>query len=94
MTRGWIFLLLVLCQVAAILAPIRALWAILVNPDRAFEILKAYDRLGNAALNGTGKETISSRANRAAGQKRVWGCLLCRLLDHIDKDHCKDSAGI
>ena len=51
-------------------------------------------RVGNAATNGTDKETISSRAGQAAEQGRAWGCVLCKLLHRLDPDHCQKSKGI
>ena len=88
----WLFLLLLLCQVAAILAPIRAIWALLTgNHYRAFEIMKGYDLLGNSVLNGEAGEYISTRANRARSEKRRWGCYLCTILDSIDDNHCAKS---
>ena len=93
MRRLYLLALLLACQLAALLAPIRGLWALLTNPARAFEIIIAYDRLGNAVINGEGEETISSRANRARASGRRWGCVLCWLLDAIDADHCRKSAG-
>lgn len=35
MRRFWILVLLAICQIVAILAPIRALYAVFNNPDRA-----------------------------------------------------------
>lgn len=95
MTRVWLVLILILAQLATILAPLRALWAIIKGDYvRALEILKGYDRLGNATINGDSKETISSHANRARSEGRGWGCKLCEILDKIEKDHCANSAGV
>jgi hypothetical protein len=54
----------------------------------------SYDQLANAATNGDPDETISSRGNRARDEGRSWGCILCRLLDWIEQDHCQRSAGV
>lgn len=90
-----ILLLLLICQLAALLAPVRAIWALLTgNWERAFIIIKGYDLLGNVVLNGLLGEYISTRANRARSERRRWGCLLCRLLDSIDRDHCKKSGAV
>jgi hypothetical protein len=87
--RAILLALLLLCQVVALLAPIRAVWALLTsNTDRAFEIIKGYDLLGNATANGRYNELISTRANRARAEQRRWGCVLCRLLDRVDPGHC------
>lgn len=82
-----------LCQV---LHPIVALWmllAILVGSRRAVRMAIAYDRLGNAATGGLDTETISSRSNRGTSEGNRGWCLLCRVLDWIDRDHCKKSSG-
>lgn len=87
-----ILVLLLIGQCAAILAPLRAAWALLTgNTEQALEIAKGYDLLGNTVLNGEAGEYISTRANRARAEGRRWGCWLCRLLDRITADHCKNS---
>ncbi len=75
------------------LAFIRLGWAIITNTDRAWDVLVAFDRVGNAALNGNPKETISSRAYRGTLEGNKGWCILCKILDDIQKDHCKDAAG-
>jgi hypothetical protein len=87
-----ILILLLIGQCAALLAPFRAAWSLLTGkPEQALEIAKGYDLLGNTVLNGAAGEYISTRANRAKLQGKRWGCLLCRLLDWITADHCKNS---
>ena len=44
------------------------------------------DMLLNFALNGDRKQTISYRA---AATPRLWGRVLCFLLDIIDRGHCR-----
>lgn len=83
-----------LCMAAAVLSGIRMLGFIMIGSDRAWRMAKAYDRVGNTAIGGTDTETISSHAYRASTEKRRWGCLLCKLLDKVEQDHCKTSAGI
>lgn len=58
----------------------------------------AYDEFWNAVFGGNPHETISRRASRAdrEGQEthkpsRAWGCVLCRFLDLIQKDHCRKA---
>ncbi len=84
---------LLLGQVANLVAILHMLWAIAVGSPKARVIALAYDQLGNAATNGNEDETISSRANRARLEGRRWGCVLCRILDWFQKDHCSKSAG-
>ena len=83
-----------LCQVANIVAGIWMLLAILAGSPRAWRLAISYDQLANTAFGGSEDETISSRANRARTEGRRWGCVLCRLLDKIKKNHCQDSAGV
>lgn len=56
-----------------------------------FNLLIAFDQLVNALFAGNPDETISSRAAKARAEGRAWGCVLCRVLDWIDPDHCADS---
>lgn len=81
----------VICQFAALVTALRMLWAILTNSQRAWKIAIAYDRLGNAATNDDTVQTISSRAEKARRDGKRWGCWLCRLLDQLQPDHCKNS---
>ncbi len=87
-----IVFLLLLCQIVVVLAPIRALFAVINNPKRAFYILLGYDLLGNVMLNGDPREYISTRAYRSREENTRWGCVLCKLLDAIEDDHCRSSA--
>lgn len=57
----------------------------------ALNILISLDQLVNALAAGDPDETISSRAGKAARKGVLWGCLLCRLLDRLEKDHCNSS---
>lgn len=56
-----------------------------------WNILIALDQLGNAFLFGDPDETISSRGAKAARDGKAWGCILCKLLDYIDPNHCVKS---
>lgn len=42
-------------------------------------------------LLGSPYETISSRAGKAQVKGKRWGCILCRFLDWLQKDHCKTA---
>lgn len=89
-----LLILFVACQAAHLIASLWMLAAIIAGSPRAWRIIVAYDRVGNATTGGADTETISSRANRGRGEGRRTWCLLCRLLDRLDPDHCKRSAGI
>lgn len=89
MKKTEIALIVVGAAVLSNAAYIRALYALATNnPDRAWMILQAGDRLVNAGSNGDPAEYISSRAARARRENRRWGCILCKLLDRVDPGHC------
>ncbi|MDR5883617.1 hypothetical protein [Caballeronia sp. LZ032] len=54
-------------------------------------VLVALDQLANAIALGDPDETISSRAGKAMQEGKRWGCVLCRCLDLLQKDHCLKS---
>lgn len=83
-----------ICAFAGLVSMIQMLWSIAVGSPKAWRLAKAFDRVGNAATGGSDTETVSSRANRAKTEGRRWGCVLCKLLDIFEKDHCKNSSGI
>lgn len=45
-------------------------------------------------LGGSPNETISSRAGKAQLAGARWGCVLCAILDKIQKNHCKIAMGV
>lgn len=57
----------------------------------AWNLLIALDQFANTVMGGYPDETISSRAAKAARGGRRWGCLLCRMLDRIDRGHCEKN---
>lgn len=79
--------------VVFVFAWLRYCWAVLTSHERAWRLAVSLDQFANAVTNGHEDETISSRANRARLAGRRWGCILCRFLDVLDKDHCAKSAG-
>ena len=91
MTRVRLVALMPLLALAPVVAFARYCWAICTNPARAWRIAVGFDQLANVAANGDEDETISSRAEKARRKGRRWGCVLCRVLDWLDKDHCKNS---
>jgi hypothetical protein len=50
--------------------------------------LVCFDRFANVLLMGKRDETISARAGLARNNGKMWGCILCQLLNKIDQDHC------
>lgn len=63
--------------------------AALGSHDRAWNALVGFDQTLNALTGGSEDQTISARAYEAQGKGKAWGCVLCKLLDLIDNDHCK-----
>lgn len=93
MSRRLAFLaLVILCQLANFVAGVWMLCAALAGANRTWALAKGYDQLANAAFGGSEDETISSRAYKAMLAKRRWGCILCRLLDILERDHCRRSV--
>ena len=81
------------CLVGGIYASLRMFYTIVVNPSKAWVMSVAFDQLANAATGGDPDETISSRAYRASLNQEKWGCVLCKILDKFDKNHCLKSLG-
>lgn len=63
--------------------------ALIVQSPRFWNIALGKDQTFNAAIGGTHKETLSFRAAKAQLRGDKWGCILCKFLDYIEKDHCK-----
>lgn len=78
---------------AANVSALLALLYLFTSPRRFWRVVIAHDQAANAAFGGSEDETISSRAGRAARRGDRWGCVLCKLLDKIDPDHCEKSIG-
>jgi hypothetical protein len=53
-----------------------------------YSVIIGFDHLANALLGGYPDETISYRAANARDKDHRWGCVLCKVLDYIDTDHC------
>lgn len=51
----------------------------------------ALDQLLNTIFGGDEDETMSSRLGKDARRGRFVGCVLCKMLDWIDKDHCEKA---
>jgi hypothetical protein len=94
MRRVLLLIVLLLAQLGHVVASLWMAVAILTGGDRAWGIALAWDRLLNTVTGGQSTETVSSRANRARSEGRRWGCVLCRILDRLEKDHCSKSAGV
>lgn len=70
---------------------LRYLTCVIGNTEKAWNIALMIDETCNVDANGRINQTISERAARAKLRGSRWGCVLCRLLDAIQTDHCEDS---
>lgn len=86
-------LLWAISSLAAMVSLCLGLMYLVFSPRRFWRVMLAHDQAANAAFGGSEDETISSRAGRAARRGDRWGCVLCKLLDKVDPDHCKKSIG-
>jgi len=62
-----------------------------LNPEKALNIALMIDEASNVSANGRVDETISARAAKAQIAGKKWGCVLCKILDAIQKDHCTNA---
>lgn len=83
--------LFLLCALVALVGLSWMLLAILGNSDRAWRLGVSFDQLANTAFGGSEDETISSRAGKAARKGERWGCVLCKLLDWFEPNHCESN---
>ena len=56
-----------------------------------WNLLVSLDQFINTALGGHPDETISSRAAKSRKRGKRWACILCRILDRVDPDHCEKN---
>ena len=86
-------LLWAIASLAAMVSLCLGLVYLVFSPRRFWRVMLAHDQAANAAFGGSEDETISSRAGRAARRGDRWGCVLCKLLDRLDRGHCDKSIG-
>jgi hypothetical protein len=84
------------CLIAGFTALVWLFISGLFNPhsDRTRRLAIGFDQTANAALGGSEDETISGRAHRERQSGVQWAVCLCRLLDVIDPNHCRNSEGV
>jgi hypothetical protein len=76
---------------------IKYVLATVFSPNSAWTLAVSADQLANTAFNGNPDETISSRAYRHSQDnidRECWAVWLCKLLNKVEKDHCKNSLGV
>lgn len=89
--RLTLVLLFPLMLIACVIGLVAYVITWIVKPATAWNIAIAFDQVVNASFKGNPDETASSRAGRAARKGDRWGCILCKLLDKLDPDHCEKS---
>lgn len=55
----------------------------------AWNVIVSGDMFLNAVLRGKPGQTISSRLADARAAGRLLGCVLCKVLDWFEQDHCE-----
>lgn len=91
MNRLGLLLLYPLLVLALAFTALRYLAAVIKSPDKAWSIAFMIDETANVDANGRIDETISARAARARYRGKAWGCILCWILDRIQRNHCEDA---
>jgi hypothetical protein len=51
----------------------------------------AGDSFLGVLVGGNNGETISARSNTARRDSRPWGCVLCKVLDWLEANHCDNA---
>ena len=72
---------------------VRYIWYWFFDTNVSWKLAVSMDQLANTTMNGSEDETISSRAGRHKDTEK-WACLLCKLLDKLDPNHCEKSIGV
>ena len=54
-----------------------------------FNVVLALDFLLNALIGGIPSETLTKHAARSMRDGKRWGCVVCWLLERVDKGHCR-----
>ena len=79
------------CIFAAIVSIVWMIPTAFSNGSRFLRIAVGFDSAASACFGGDGHTTISKRAYLAMQSGKRWGCVLCKLLDSIQKDHCENA---
>ncbi len=82
-------IVLIAIAVMLTIVPLLLAWAsqTLVSSPRAAAAARAFDQFGNAVLGGDPQRTLTERAGPLMATRR-WACVLCKLLDVVDAEHC------
>jgi len=78
-------------SIGGLLAIVLGLFHALAGSRHSLRVSVGFDQTVNAAIGGDEDESISSRAGKGQLAKVRHWCVLCKLLDIVQKDHCKLS---
>ncbi len=82
-------LIFIACAVADVVSLLWMVPLVVFGDGRRFlAIAIAKDCAASATFGGNGTTTVSLRAALARARGARWGCVLCKLLDVVDKGHC------
>lgn len=84
-------LYLVVCLATILFVMPVLLWDAITGSPRYLRILVGLDCATSATFGGDGHTTISRRAYLAEKAGKRWGCVLCKILDRIQENHCENS---
>lgn len=88
-----VFLFVIPAVLLALLVSLAVvLVCVIVDPVKALVVALASDKMGNAALNGNPKQSVSYRAYVARQKGYPWGCVLCKIFGWIDHNHCDNTV--
>lgn len=75
-------------MIGCVFSILRFITCVFMNPSKAWNIAYEVDVMSNVGANGERNTTISARAARARDAGRKWGCVLCKILNRFQKNHC------
>jgi hypothetical protein len=91
MKRLGLILIYPIILVGLVYTALRYIGCVAVNPDKGWHVALMVDETCNVDANGKVNETISARAAKARNAGTAWGCVLCKILDWIQANHCTDA---
>lgn len=83
--------LYLLLLIGLVYTAFRYLTCVVGNTKKAWNIALMIDETCNVDANGKVNESISKRAALAQQRGTKWGCVLCKLLDSIQTNHCENT---
>lgn len=88
MKRIGLALILPIILLGLVFTALRYVTCIFTNPEKGWHVALMVDETCNVDANGRVNWTISARAAKAWYAGHWWGCVLCKLLDAMQSEHC------